>query len=783
MRLISDHKDVSGPFWQPERTELLMDEIERLIKKGSFWWAERRIRKRLKTSHEDARAYYLWGLICEDYRNPARSVEKAREYFERAIKGDNPVEDAFLSLASLETSTGQKIRILRRGIQKCPRSRTLYRELLDWSTDEDSEAVFKEMIEKRILSIEAVRIMAGKYFMLGKLTDACHLLSSLKGTNQASKLVDDLLYSYCLLGCGNISNALAGFESLASVDVTHNLGYAALFGLVICHLEAGKYGKALDVFNEVPEDADFSPPYDERLDFCLYNAFIDHVTRATSGLLKATRDKDVLAKARGIRALVDCWYCGSHTSRVVADLKAADKRYPANKRYCNELRKIMIQQSRWRDAYTYTWRYLWSSALKSSPQDQADIDFSFVHRASEEDFLYMLEDIKRRLQDGAHFLGSCASVGTLLDYVIQRLWKGKRYDGICALAGMLPEELVRNWGSTFSIAYAYNELGDLKEAERYYRICETRNPLDSAVANNLGCIYEQDGDYATAKEYYQSALKLSRDNDLYKNNLSRLIDFEKAAPAFREESRDVKRCVLALWRHRDPDGHICATESIITNDLRLSRKRAGEMMRHLIAEHLLVPVHRGTRNRVDMVHRVNPHILTLLSDFEVEFEHSEAILGVATGITPEALSAIGYSSDVINALKRISSTELQSILKRDLREAALSFLAKCFKTTLILCGSMTEAILLDRILAKNLKTYESQNRGSMPVQKMALDDLLHVAKSEKIIDEQTYHLAHALRGFRNLIHPGVEQRKDAIAVSEQNARIAWTILRKLVIES
>jgi hypothetical protein len=65
---------------------------------------------------------------------------------------------------------------------------------------------------------------------------------------------------------------------------------------------------------------------------------------------------------------------------------------------------------------------------------------------------------------------------------------------------------------------------------------------------------------------------------------------------------------------------------------------------------------------------------------------------------------------------------------------------------------------------------------------MSLGDLLRVSFQEKLIEEQLYHLAHALRGFRNLIHPGIEQRKQAMIVSESNARIAWDITRKLLNE-
>jgi hypothetical protein len=65
---------------------------------------------------------------------------------------------------------------------------------------------------------------------------------------------------------------------------------------------------------------------------------------------------------------------------------------------------------------------------------------------------------------------------------------------------------------------------------------------------------------------------------------------------------------------------------------------------------------------------------------------------------------------------------------------------------------------------------------------MDLGHLLFVAKKEKIINAEIDHLVHFLQGYRNLIHPGAEKRKSGIDVSEQNAKLAWDIVRKIILE-
>jgi hypothetical protein len=109
-------------------------------------------------------------------------------------------------------------------------------------------------------------------------------------------------------------------------------------------------------------------------------------------------------------------------------------------------------------------------------------------------------------------------------------------------------------------------------------------------------------------------------------------------------------------------------------------------------------------------------------------------------------------------------------------------LTRSYKTTQVMCGSIIEAVLLDKLSKQGKMKYLCDDKKLRNINRMNLDDLLFVSLQEKLINEQLYHFAHALRGYRNLIHPGVEQRGQAMPISESNAKLAWDITRKLLKE-
>jgi tetratricopeptide (TPR) repeat protein len=319
-------------------------------------------------------------------------------------------------------------------------------------------------------------------------------------------------------------------------------------------------------------------------------------------------------------------------------------------------------------------------------------------------------------------------------------------------------------------------------AKKCYEAYEKAKPGSPAVLNNLGVLYEEDGDFSKAKDSYLKALARERTSELYKSNLKRIVDAERSARNATNAAVALKRALIALWYERDIDNYLPDPAALLARSLSLPAADARKVVQELSSEGYILPVKQSRHKYECAVYRVNPYILPTIPIIEAEVDRTADLMAVTEQITPESLAVIGYDEQLTYRVKKVTSYDLQQLLQRDLREAALSLLTKSYKTTLVMSGSIIEAVLLDRVSAKGISKYRMPNGKNRTVSSMDLGDLLIVAQAEKLIDDHLFHLAQALRGFRNLIHPGVEKRKSAISVTEQNAKIAWDITRKLLSE-
>jgi len=64
----------------------------------------------------------------------------------------------------------------------------------------------------------------------------------------------------------------------------------------------------------------------------------------------------------------------------------------------------------------------------------------------------------------------------------------------------------------FQIAFAYEQLGDYRNAVDYYKKVLEQNPNEPVTLNNLAAIYEDMKDYAQAAEYIKQLYILQPDN-------------------------------------------------------------------------------------------------------------------------------------------------------------------------------------------------------------------------------------------------------------------------------
>jgi hypothetical protein len=112
----------------------------------------------------------------------------------------------------------------------------------------------------------------------------------------------------------------------------------------------------------------------------------------------------------------------------------------------------------------------------------------------------------------------------------------------------------------------------------------------------------------------------------------------------------------------------------------------------------------------------------------------------------------------------VKDSDLRGELAQDWREAQAVYQVQGWKSCVLLCGGILEAILLDAL------SRETDAR------RVELADLLEAAMARGILRTGVPYLGPALRGFRQLIYPG-QPEPERIEVTRDEAEAALIAVR------
>ena len=160
---------------------------------------------------------------------------------------------------------------------------------------------------------------------------------------------------------------------------------------------------------------------------------------------------------------------------------------------------------------------------------------------------------------------------------------------------------------------------------------------------------------------------------------------------------------------------------------------------------------------------------------------------IADSISADSIEEIGYNIRINQRILTIQDEGLRKILLRDLKECAIAVVAGQDKMATIMCGSIIEALLMQKIRERSIDKYDisqiskSKHATSYPIVEMGLNELLFVADQEKILDKNSYHLGHYIRDYRNIVHPAKEKRMSE-DVNHENVLTMWAVLKRLLEE-
>lgn len=200
----------------------------------------------------------------------------------------------------------------------------------------------------------------------------------------------------------------------------------------------------------------------------------------------------------------------------------------------------------------------------------------------------------------------------------------------------------------------------------------------------------------------------------------------------------------------------------------------------------------------DIVARV---LAELLSSYEVRCEIDDVAISVTTlekckqivarlsdqnaGQPTTATTEAGFLSqefDVPDLTKISLEFQVTAILDARLKEARTTLSSKAYLSTIFLCGSVLEGVLLG--VARNFPAKFNQSVASpkdksgsvKPFHEWSLAQLIDVASELGLLKPDIKKFGHGLRDFRNYIHP-YQQMVSGFVPDEHTAKVCFQVLK------
>ncbi|HEY1019264.1 MAG TPA: hypothetical protein VGE25_09715 [Sediminibacterium sp.] len=161
------------------------------------------------------------------------------------------------------------------------------------------------------------------------------------------------------------------------------------------------------------------------------------------------------------------------------------------------------------------------------------------------------------------------------------------------------------------------------------------------------------------------------------------------------------------------------------------------------------------------------------------------------GVKQSAAAPITEDEFINKAFKDVDINKLgldgvlTNTVTQRLEEIRKCLHAKSPLAVIFLCGSTLEGILLG-IALKNIAAFNTATASPKDktqkvknIPEWTLNDLINVARELTLIGEDVKKYSHALRDFRNYIHP-YQQSASGFHPDEHTAKISWAVLQAAI---
>jgi len=430
---------------------------------------------------------------------------------------------------------------------------------------------------------------------------------------------------------------------------------------------------------------------------------------------------------------------------------------------------------------------LYMESFADDNQELTNISFlEILDDMNEDDLTHTVKKIVNEIRENRISFSQIFIV-EILEVIIDRLWESdfkNKYSLIYQLTKACGTEIIFKIDKKFECAYSSKQCKDSEIAKAIYMYELECEPDNTSVLNNLGIIFEEENLLEEALEFLDRAAVLVSDDKKITENRdrikSRLGQALKVIGLLEKENIWNISRLNRLISEVDKNGEFDCTYKNRSILLHVSPTKGDELFNNYLEKGYIEKISNGDFNkaaRYKFNHLVIDHIEKKLEYISKNREYED----IGFLLNYDNLESIGYTESLQNKIAQMPDISFRDLLQRDFKECAIAYLSRQYKTTIILCGSIVEAIITYTLSDKNIIKYDiglllNKRSKYKKIIDMDLNELLEVAKVEGIIQAEQYHLIHYLRFYRNIIHPSVEIRKS-YNINEEKGTMMWNTLK------
>lgn len=522
-----------------------------LIESKQYAEAERILLNLVKAGDEEnqSKAAFFLGLLYAKYypsSDEAFSIPgdkaKARKYLLKNISSNYPQPYAYYLFAQVEDDENIVLNYLKQGAKIFPSNIRILRELFFYSPDK--ETVISQIETQDIEDFDLRNSILGHYIDTFQWDKAKPYISYALASPQSSheiKILCTLLNGYANLFQNepNYSIARDFFENAIEQDVNNTLAYSQYIGLVYSLLKLGECTLAVSYFDRIPvNNSVYDYPYGNHPPYIYFEYTEIYKIIFKEFSLFFANDKERKLKSNTIYALYlyfptldyscEDRYTKSDVSWVAKYLKKTYRPEIAAALY-----NMRCHFRQYKDAYEAFWLLI----ENGDDPEQFGADFSaLLDEIPDGDISELSNAIADHLTQDDYSFHLFRTL--IFKPLVEKLHSDKNYSAVAQIADKLDDTEITESNCEFECAFSFRNQNNPRALAIYEAYLKT-HPKNSAVLNNIGVIYEENGDIDKAQYYFSRAHSISPDDEILSRNLNRVN--KKIQEKIEQELTDIRK--------------------------------------------------------------------------------------------------------------------------------------------------------------------------------------------------------------------------------------------------